>query len=304
MIRLRTNKDSLVFLAIFLLLLLGAREVFAAPLPELQTLAAQRLVAGTAEPGQELLVVRTLTLPEGERFAQVKVADRLLWIRIGEDEHPTPGETLQVKESGYLFLEPVVEEGAEAELKPERGRLFGGSSLHPLSPRQLGINQACVNFIGADGSFGPWGSYLMGRINPKEHPQLFSGTQSDLGKVCPNFSRMNEREKKNFWVWVIAAMANYESSCRERIQARGVNGIAAGLLQMHKGKEHVYGCRRGIDSLKARDNLECGLTILNNDLRRTGMLFPRNRNYWEVLRPHTRPGQRTLKLVREYRPCF
>lgn len=303
MIRMKSEKTTMVFLVVFLLGLLAVREAFSAPLPELSTAAAQKLLAGVAEKGQSFRVSDLYTFDSGERFAQVEVGKQKLWLQLKDAQSPRIGEEILLSEPTYLFREPVVEE-EEAASANEPAWPLGGQSRHPFVPKKLGANTACTKFIGADGEFGPWGTYLMGKLSPGQHPSLFAENQADLAKVCPNFSSMNVEEKKNFWVWLVASMANYESSCKEKIKAKGVNGIAAGLLQLHLGKEYAYGCKRGINSLDARDNLECGMTILNRDIKRTGKIFPSKNNYWHVLRPQSGPGSRTLRMARQYRPCF
>ena len=303
MIRMKSDKSTMVFLVVFLLGLLAAREAFSAPLLPLSTNAAKGLLAGTAEPGQSFKVEKLYEFESGERFAQVKAGEKLLWLQI-EDKGIREGETYTLSEPAYLFREPVVEENGAAEPAEEQASPLNGKSRHPFVPRALGANTACTNFITAKGEFGAWGAYLMGRLSASEHPYLFNANVADLGKVCPRFSAMNTEERKNFWVWLLASMANYESSCNEKVKAKGVNGTAAGLLQLHLGKEHNYGCRSGINSLRARDNLECGLTILNRDIKRTGKIFPGRNNYWHVLRPQSGPGARTLRMARKYSPCF
>lgn len=308
MIRINIRKNATVLFAAFLVLLLAAKAAFSAEEPPaLQTLAAQKHLAAVADRGQRLLVKSLLNLPSGERFARVEMEKKLYWLQLENEQRPAEGGVLLLEKPTYLFDAPVAEvteEEAAPETAPAAPSPLGLQSRHPLNPKALGVNQACTQFITSGGGFGGWGAYMMGKINRKEHPSLFNGSQGDLPNVCPKFSRMSDNEKKNFWVWLVAAMANFESSCNERVQARGVNGTAAGLLQLHKGQEHVYGCRRGTNSLSARENLACGLTILNNDLRRTGRIFPSGGNYWEVLRPHTAAGARTLRVAKAYRPCF
>lgn len=309
MIRMKSEKSTMVFLVVFLLGLLAAREAFSSP-PNLKTATARELLAAVAEKNLRLKVSSLYTFQSGERFAEVESKEGKLWLQLLDHQTPRVGDTLQLDTPTYLFREPVVEEmegDVDQEANQEQNQeawLLDSKSRHPFNPGKLGANTACTRFIGTDGRFGSWGAYLMTKLNPNEHPHLFAENQGDLGTVCPRFASMNIQEKKNFWVWLATSMANYESSCNERVKAKGVNGTAAGLLQLHLGKEYNYGCRRGINSLSARDNLECGMTILNRDVRRTGKIFPSKDNYWHVLRPQSGPGARTLRMARQYRPCF
>ncbi len=283
-----------------------------APLPAMaggpvHTLTAQNHLAGVAESGQEGLVLALTTLPTGERFARLQLngSSQAFWVQLIPGENPKLGERFLLPRSVNLFTAPVaeVEEESSEEL-PSEPVPYGGRSQYPMDQTRLGMASLCSSFIDASGNFGAWGTYLMGRLNPASHPNLFRTNVGDMPQICPRFSRMSVEAKKNFWVWLIASMANNESSCRERITARGVNGTAAGLLQLHKGQEHRYGCKAGMNSLRALENLECGLTILDNDIDRTERVFPRANNYWEVLRLQTRAGQRTLRLAKAYAPCF
>jgi len=194
------------------------------------------------------------------------------------------------------------EDEGEGGQAPELSPYFA-KSHQGLNPGKLGVSSNCNRFIQSNGTFGPWGAYLMGRLNRGEHGNLFAAA-GDTGRVCPKFSRMGDDEKRNFLTWLVASMAAFESGCNEKVKARGVNGTAAGLLQLHMGKEYEYGCRRGMNSLDARANLDCGLTMLDNDVARTGKLFPSTGNYWQVLRPQSAPGRRTLRVTKAYGPCF
>lgn len=274
-------------------------------LKPLQTLAAQSRLAGIAEAGQDPLVTARYTLPDGgPSFVKLRFDENTeLWMEFAGEAKV--GERLVITKRAYLFSEPVAEEAgdeAASEPAPEIAPLFA-KSRQGLNPGKLGVSSACNRFITSDGRFGPWGSYLMGRLNRGEHPNLFAAT-SDMGRVCPKFSRMGDDEKKNFVTWLVASMAAFESGCNEKVKARGVNGTAAGLLQLHLGKEHNYGCRRGMNALNAQANLECGLHMLDNDVARTRKLFPSAGNYWQVLRPQSAPGRRTLKVTKAYGPCF
>lgn len=275
-------------------------------LPELYSSAAKKLLAGTAERGQRVRVLENLQFETGEKFLKVELdgqeREGAFWIQSATRQ---PEGTLVTLESPtYLFKEPVAESEDPSDPAPQEIEEQNLKSRHPLNPGKIGMSPACTTFIRQDGMFGPWGMHVMNMLSESKHPNLFRENLDDMKGICPRFHQMSFDEKKNFWAWVITSMADGESSCREKLKARGVNGTVAGLLQMHLGKEHVYGCRKGINSLNAKDNIECGLTILNNDIRRTNKLFPRNRNYWEVLRPHTGGGKKVLRFVKKYSPCY
>lgn len=305
---LKLNYSFYVGAALVSLLWLKCALAAEAELKPLQTLAAQERLAGIAEPGQDPLVTEVYTLPEGgPRFVKLRFDEKSeLWMQY--DGAARVGERLVIEKRAYLFSEPVAEDGAEDSAAEPAEKSAGPGSLlaksrQPLNAGRLGVSAACNRFIGSNGSFGAWGAYVMGRLNRAEHPNLFAPA-ADTAKVCPKFSKMGDDEKKNFLTWLVASMAAFESGCNEKVKAKGVNGTAAGLLQLHLGKEYEYGCRRGMNSLNAQNNLECGLLMLDNDVARTRKLFPTTGNYWQVLRPQSGPGKRTLRVTKAYGPCF
>jgi hypothetical protein len=283
-----------------------------APDAEFRTSLGRNSFAGTAAAGEHFVVKGAVTLPSGERFAQVEKDNRLYWLQVEQSEAlPQAGATFVLSHSQPLLTQPVTEvmepeEASEPKQSPDQeGKKppEGDTSQYPLNTGSLGMHDGCSNFIKSSGAFGSWGKFVMNELNPGQHSNLFRENVADMPKICPRFRDMSETGKKNFWVWLLAAMANEESGCEERITARGVNGTAAGLLQLHLHHESEYGCAPGTNSLRAQDNLKCGLVILNNDVDRTNRVFPSENNYWEVLRLDTEAGQRTYRLVEKYAPC-
>lgn len=279
-------------------------------LPALQTRAAQEALVGVVPAGESYRILEIETLEDGERFARVPMNDgKTYWIQMNAQSHLRVGDTLVTDKLTYLWNTPMVEEtavadGAEDDFSNEVAVFAEASNGgFPLNTGKLGMAPKCQNFISQNGSLGPWGSFVVSTISPKTHPSLFKAS-SDMNKVCPKFNKMNDSEKERFWVWLVAAVVNNESSCNEKVKVKGVAGAtAAGLMQMHLKKEYLYGCKRGINSLSARDNLECGLTVLNNDIKRTGKVFSPKNNYFDTLRPQRGPGKKTMKLVKAYKPC-
>lgn len=279
-------------------------------LPELHSRVAKEALAGILSAGESYRIQEIATLDEGEKFARIVMRDgNSFWVQMNNDSNLNQGDTLVTEKLTYLWKTPMVEQVAEEDPSSmddfsdlaEFAEAAGNG--YPLNLRQMRMASNCKNFITETGALGPWGSFIASKIGPETHPYLFKPAK-DMAKVCPKFKTMSDSEKERFWIWLVAAVANNESSCIEKVKAKGVNGAtAAGLMQMHLGKEYVYKCKRGINSLNARDNLECGITILNNDIRRTGSVFPVKGNYYDTLRIKREPGKRTLKMVRAYKPC-
>lgn len=166
-----------------------------------------------------------------------------------------------------------------------------------------GVDAACQKIIQRDGSYGPWGEHIYRTLSPEKQPALFQKNLSDMPDLCPKFSSMDDEEKRKFWVWVFMAMADRESSCRERITARGPNGTAAGVLQLHLGSEGNYGCPSGTRALVATESFSCGARMLNNYVRKTHSLFANvGSTYWQVLHKNS-DGARTRAIIRGYGGC-
>ncbi|OUR98533.1 hypothetical protein A9Q84_03730 [Halobacteriovorax marinus] len=125
--------------------------------------------------------------------------------------------------------------------------------------------------------------------------------RSDLNDLhCPNYNSMNEADKKNFWVILMASMSYAESSfdTSNYYDEKGTND-SYGLLQIDAPNARAYGCKtaKGIspmgsksgrsgggDMYKPKVNLRCGLYILNRQIERTGGSIFSSKSYWAVLR--------------------
>jgi hypothetical protein len=117
--------------------------------------------------------------------------------------------------------------------------------------------------------------------NDKESPKLIN----DLITYCPNYMQLKDSEKKLIWLRVIDAMVYFESSCDINARAKGPNGTAYGLLQLHLGREDDYErhCRTN-DSKSSSRSLVCGLNMIYSQIENNDKLFFSG-SYWEVLRP-------------------
>jgi hypothetical protein len=160
---------------------------------------------------------------------------------------------------------------------------------------KMNYNNKCDNFAAA-GEMNKWGNVIDEEISRPKYSTFLSEGPKDIQKYCPNFSAMDLPEKKALNILILTAMAHYESSCNFREKAPGPNGTAAGLLQLHKGKEQNYssGCRKG-DSATPERTLICGLSMINDQINRGEKLFS-PRSYWEVLRPTGR-SKKAVKIM-------
>lgn len=161
----------------------------------------------------------------------------------------------------------------------------------------------CDNFAG-DGEVNKWGLIIERELDKDRHQALYNAP-SDVRRLCPKYTEMNDEDKKGLWILIISAMTHYESTCIVSESAKGPNGTAAGLLQLHRGKEANYssGCRNG-DASTAERSLICGISMLNDQVERGEVLFSR-RSYWDVLRPQgqSRKASRIQAVIGQYPAC-
>lgn len=189
--------------------------------------------------------------------------------------------------------------GGQAELADEvrriRNTVTFQSNLNQVytSKALLKFSERCQNFVGEEG-LGAWGEAIINEMHRERYEGLYQGTP-DLFEICPGFKTLDDSSKELVWVMIVSAMVHLESSCNNSEVAKGPNGVALGLLQLHKNREHKYseGCNQG-DAKSATGSLSCGLSMLNRQLQNDESLFSR-RSYWDVLRPQSR-SKKHLKI--------
>lgn len=177
---------------------------------------------------------------------------------------------------------------ANQQLRNVRNAITSQMSVGSLATINSNMNfsRACSSFVNTKG-LGTWGEVVVSEMRAKNYQTLYDGT-SDMREVCPGYNSLNSNSKELVWVMIVNAMAHLESSCNPSITAQGPNGQLIGLLQLHNGREQAYApnCRKG-DGKTGAGNIRCGLSMLDGQLRRDGLLFSR-KSYWDVLRPQAR----------------
>lgn len=163
----------------------------------------------------------------------------------------------------------------------------------------------CENFSDGD-SLGKWGNSI--RKDYESHsPDLeyLDKGASDIHNLCPTFAQMKPTDKANFWVLVLSAMANYESTCGENGKPhRGPYGTLIGLLQLDRGNEKSYapnGCRNG-DGEAPETTFRCAMYMINGQIRKYDKLFS-SESYWDVLRLPRSKAKKIAKAIADYTPC-
>ncbi len=142
---------------------------------------------------------------------------------------------------------------------------------------------------------------------------------TDASEFCPRYSQFATSQKKEFWSYLLSAMAKYESSFnpnttyREAFKdAKGNQVISRGLLQLSIESSQAYGC--GIkDPLELHDpyvNLSCGIRILNRWMGRDERIAGKvdgawrgGARYWSVLRTTSGSYAKIIGLTKAIAIC-
>lgn len=188
------------------------------------------------------------------------------------------------------------------------------------------FNQACTNFIKDDGSEGPWGKLISDYIEKSEAIKSVFLNDEIKGMTarpytCPNWYNLNTEQRKRFWLWMFASIAQVESSCDpSKVNTGAVPNPAdrpTGLFQLNRDYDNRYwrgsSCRfaSGYDeTIKITNQVNCSMDIMLEVLKGSdgmyksnGKIFPA-KTYWEKLRPnHSQTGGPIGELVRKYPPC-
>jgi hypothetical protein len=146
-----------------------------------------------------------------------------------------------------------------------------------------------------------WRNLVLNELKPEKYPLFFEsdptkGGARDINKYCPNFSNLEVEEKKIILLRILDAMVFFESSCEVNAAAKGPNGEAFGILQLHLGREHDYArnCKKN-DSKTADRSLICGMAVLHDQVQNENLFFS-SASYWDVLRPRG-PSRRAYTVA-------
>ena len=158
----------------------------------------------------------------------------------------------------------------------------------------------------------PWNpqwDQIIERALPQE--MLSSQVPQGVRRFCPRFYEMAETDKRTFWAYFFQALAGAEAGLNPNTTVRHtspegtkrdeVTGMAMrseGLLQLAYADQKRYGCDFNwqVDrELKANDpaktilqpknNLECGVKILVNQIIVQHKPLLTSSGYWSTLRP-------------------
>jgi hypothetical protein len=135
----------------------------------------------------------------------------------------------------------------------------------------------------------------------------------DVLPFCPRFDAISEADKRAFWAYFFQALAGAEGGLKPTSEVRhgepkmavkdavtGVQGRTEGLLQLAYEDQKRYGCDfnwdadrtlRGNDPARTillpKNNLECGVKILDRELIEQHKPLLSRTEYWSTLQPGT-----------------
>ena len=140
---------------------------------------------------------------------------------------------------------------------------------------------------------------------------LSSQVPHDVRRFCPNFYHMNDTDKRVFWAYFFQALAGAEAGLSPTTRIRHTEPEVAkiddvskravrseGLLQLTYADQKRYNCDFDWDKdknlksnetaktiLQPKNNLECGIKILDNQIITHGKPLVTRSSYWSTLQP-------------------
>ena len=155
-----------------------------------------------------------------------------------------------------------------------------------------------------------WDQIVEKAIPPE---MLSSQVPRDVRRFCPNFYNLNDTDKRVFWAYFFQALAGAEAGLNPTTRMRHtqpevakideVSGRAVrseGLLQLDLRRPEALqlrfrlGQRSQLKSndpaktiLQPKNNLECGIKILDNQIITQHKSLVSRKSYWSTLQPGT-----------------
>ena len=148
---------------------------------------------------------------------------------------------------------------------------------------------------------------------------LLNSNPADGATFCPQYANLSTAQRKAFWIYLISAMAKFESNFKPSMtytesfkNADGEYVVSRGLLQLSVEDGQIYGCGfTSSDAVYDPDlNLDCSVRILNywmkKDARIAGQVngsWRGGARYWSTLRSNGSPYASIVKLTQKIPFC-
>ncbi len=173
-------------------------------------------------------------------------------------------------------------------------------------PLTRGFDSACQAFIKPNGEYGPYGQKVLREIS--RYPDFLADSRG-TANFCPNFNSFSDAQKRRFWVWLSASVAQQEATCNPDARAplwMNANGHASGLFQIEErvnlrnGRDSQYGgnfCSG--DAYDVDVNIRCGIRMMKDLVDNGDGPYAHRNNYWSSLRS---PGV-ARRLISQFEDC-
>lgn len=177
----------------------------------------------------------------------------------------------------------------------------------------------------------PWNPQWDEMVERAIPPEMVSSqVPRDVRQFCPRFYDMDEADKRVFWAYFFQALAGAEAGLNPTTRAHhtepevsvpdavtGMSGRTEGLLQLTYEDEKRYGCDFNWQAdrrlrpndpartiLQPRNNLECGVKILAEQIIVHHKPLLSHSGYWSTLQPG-RPSYRVFakQMTNPPAPC-
>ncbi len=142
---------------------------------------------------------------------------------------------------------------------------------------QASFDYAAWSDTNKDGSWTKAAEYAVAKSPlPRQVPK-------DIYYFCPTYAKLNQKERKKFWVGLLSAMAKPESNFRPQsyytekfTDAKGRRVVSRGLLQIsiESANQQRYNCDIPTATLlhDPKVNLSCGVKILSKWVQSDGVI--------------------------------
>ncbi|MGZ3724176.1 MAG: hypothetical protein ACXWQQ_00160 [Pseudobdellovibrio sp.] len=176
------------------------------------------------------------------------------------------------------FIDTVLELSGQNEVN-----IFETSDIQGLSPEFNRAFEAkrrlnhCSQFIQPNGDYGDLGELIVNSLDrvPELKKTLMSdgaATKAGMHLVCPRFAELKTEERKEFWVWTLATLALFESTCG--FDTKGDNTHAVGMFQLNASTadrlprsmigNKICGRYNAADISQSNNNLICTLDFIRD----------------------------------------
>lgn len=120
--------------------------------------------------------------------------------------------------------------------------------------------------------------------------ELLTANPRDVRDYCPSYDRLNNEQRRAFWVYLLSRLARFESNHDPSVRftesfndSQGNPVISRGLLQISRESANGYGCAIG-EEAELHDpkiNIRCGVRILKRWVaERDGVIAARTNGEW------------------------